>query len=366
MNAKRATRTNLALQQAREELAHTFVLSDPSSKNVLVEGRVMLGVNGEGAADGAASDSRLPLPVSRTCFACGTDNDLGLRARLGFDDDTVGATWEPRPPFRRADGTLAPAALTTLLDEAAFWLGALATGESGMTTELRVSLHRPAPFGAVITVICFFLQVPIYLCPVFGTAVGYLGGRFWLGRKRKKHQNAYLDELPNAVEAIVRGVKSGLPLNDSMRLVSKEAKEPIKSEFARVIDQQALGKSTTEAIQMLFERMPLPEVNFFVVVISVQQQAGGNLSEALGNLSKVLRNRKKMKQKIKAMSSEAKASAGIIGSLPFIVAILVTLTTPSYMVPLFTTQIGLIWLGIAVILMSIGGFMMNRMIQFDF
>jgi len=142
----------LALQQAREESAHTFALSDPSSKNVLVEGRVMLGVNGEGAANGAASDSRLPLPVSRTCFACGTDNDLGLRARLGFDDDTVGATWEPRPPFRRADSTLAPAALTTLLDEAAFWLGALATGESGMTTELRVSLHRPAPFGAVITV----------------------------------------------------------------------------------------------------------------------------------------------------------------------------------------------------------------------
>ena len=142
----------LALQQAREESAHTFALSDPSSKNVLVEGRVMLGVNGEGAANGAASVSRLPLPVSRTCFACGTDNDLGLRARLGFDDDTVGATWEPREPFRRADGTLAPAALTTLLDEAAFWLGALATGESGMTTELRVSLHRPAPFGAVITV----------------------------------------------------------------------------------------------------------------------------------------------------------------------------------------------------------------------
>ena len=142
----------LALQQTREESAHTFVLSDPSSKNVLVEGRVMLGVNGEGAANDAASASRLPLPVSRTCFACGTDNDLGLRARLGFDDDTVGATWEPRPPFRRADGTLAPAALTTLLDEAAFWLGALATGESGMTTELRVSLHHPAPFGAVITV----------------------------------------------------------------------------------------------------------------------------------------------------------------------------------------------------------------------
>src|SRR5262252_6722945 len=111
--------------------------------------RVPLGVPlaPQQAREGAPA-SRLPLPVSRTCFACGTDNDLGLRARLGFDDDTVGATWEPRPPFRRADGTLAPAALTTLLDEAAFWLGALATGESGMTTELRVSLHHPAPFEA--------------------------------------------------------------------------------------------------------------------------------------------------------------------------------------------------------------------------
>lgn len=238
--------------------------------------------------------------------------------------------------------------------------------QAGMKIKARDWARNLIIVGVVVTIIVFFLQVPIYLCPVFGIAVAYLGGRFWLGRRRKKHQSAYLEELPNAVEAIVRGVKSGLPLNDSMRLVAKEAKEPIKSEFARVIDQQSLGKSTTEAVQMLFDRMPLPEVNFFVVVITVQQQAGGNLSEALGNLSRVLRNRKKMKQKIKAMSSEAKASAGIIGSLPFIVSILVSLTTPSYMVPLFTTQIGLIWLGIAAVLMGIGGFIMNRMIQFDF
>src|SRR5499426_3705900 len=142
----------LALQRARADSAHTFALSDPSSKNVLVEGRVVLGANGDAAGNGAASASWLPLPVSRTCFACGTDNDLGLRARLGFDDDTVGGTCAPRPQFGRADGSLAPAALTTLLDETAFWLGALATGESGMTTELRVSLHRSAPFGAAVTV----------------------------------------------------------------------------------------------------------------------------------------------------------------------------------------------------------------------
>jgi tight adherence protein B len=119
-------------------------------------------------------------------------------------------------------------------------------------------------------------------------------------------------------------------------------------------------------VQILFDRVPLPEVNFFVVVITVQQQAGGNLSEALGNLARVLRNRKKMKQKVKAMSSEAKASAGIVGSLPFFVAALVTMTTPGYLLPLVETPIGMIWLGIAVLLMATGIFIMNRMIQFDF
>jgi tight adherence protein B len=220
--------------------------------------------------------------------------------------------------------------------------------------------------GVVLAAVCIFLQVEWYFALIFGAAGAYLLPKFWMSRRRKKHQNAYLDELPNAVEAIVRGVKSGLPLNDSMRLVAKEAKEPIKSEFQKVLDQQVMGKSTGEAIQTLFDRMPLPEVNFFVVVITVQQQAGGNLSEALGNLARVLRNRKKMKQKIKAMSSEAKASAGIIGSLPFIVAILVTLTTPTYMVPMFTTTLGLIWLGIAAIMMSFGVWIMAKMVSFDF
>jgi tight adherence protein B len=238
--------------------------------------------------------------------------------------------------------------------------------QAGMKIKARDWIRNLIILGVAITAACYFLQVPILFCLVFGVAGGYLLGRLWLGRRRKKHINAYLEELPNAVEAIVRGVKSGLPLNDSMRLVAKEAKEPIKSEFQRVLDQQSMGKSMMEAVMILFERMPIPEVNFFVVVITVQQQAGGNLSEALGNLSRVLRNRKKMKQKIKAMSSEAKASAGIIGSLPFIVAILVTLTTPAYLAPLFTTQTGWMWLGIAVIMMSLGGFMMNKMIQFDF
>jgi tight adherence protein B len=238
--------------------------------------------------------------------------------------------------------------------------------QAGMKISKRDFIRNQIIVGVLIVVITFLLQVPILFGVVFGVAGGYLLPKFWLSRARKKYQNRYLEELPNAVEAIVRGVKSGLPLNDSMRLVAKEAKEPIKSEFQRVIDQQAVGKTMPEAVGTLYDRMPVPEVNFFVVVITVQQQAGGNLSEALGNLSRVLRNRKKMKQKIKAMSSEAKASAGIIGALPFLVGVLVSVTTPGYLMPLIQTPIGNIWLGVAVVMFGTGIFIMNRMIQFDF
>jgi tight adherence protein B len=151
-----------------------------------------------------------------------------------------------------------------------------------------------------------------------------------------------------------------------MRVVAKEAKEPLKSEFQRVLDQQAVGKSIGEAITILYERIPLPEVNFFIVVITVQQQSGGNLSEALTNLSRVLRNRKKMQAKVKAMSSEAKASAGIIGSLPFVVAILVSLTSPTYLLPLVQTTTGQMWLGIAAAMLATGIFVMRKMVAFDF
>lgn len=238
--------------------------------------------------------------------------------------------------------------------------------QAGFKTKVSVFVRNQIIVGAVIFVVCFLLQVQLLFALVFGISGGYLLPRMFLANRRKRFQAAYLDELPNAVEAIVRGVKSGLPLNNSMRVVAKEVKEPVKSEFQRVLDQQAVGKSMAEAVNVLYDRVPLPEVNFFIVVITVQQQAGGNLSEALGNLARVLRNRKKMKQKVKAMSSEAKASAGIVGSLPFIVATLVSLTTPGYLLPLVQTQIGMIWLGIAVILMATGLFIMSRMVQFDF
>ncbi|MBU1174723.1 MAG: type II secretion system F family protein [Alphaproteobacteria bacterium] len=237
--------------------------------------------------------------------------------------------------------------------------------QAGMSTTKSAFIRYSVIFGVVVAIMCWLFEVPLLFAFVFGTAGGYLLPRWFVKQRRKRYRTRYLDELPNAVEVIVRGVKSGLPLNDSVRVVSREAKEPVRSEFARVLDQQSFGKSMAEAIQILYERVPTPEVNFFVVVITVQQQAGGNLSEALTNLSKVLRNRKKMKAKVKAMSSEAKASAMIIGSLPFIVAALVSVVRPGYLNTLIDTPIGNIWLGVAAVMMLTGIFVMNRMIQFE-
>lgn len=237
--------------------------------------------------------------------------------------------------------------------------------QAGMTIAPATFIRNSIILGGVVFVVLFLAQVPFYFAAIFAVAGGYLLPRMYVNFKRKRYQDRFLDELPNAIEAIVRGVKTGLPLNDSMRVVAKDTKEPVRSEFGRVLDQQSFGFSMTEAVQVLLDRVPLPEVNFFVVVISVQQQSGGNLSEALGNLARVLRNRKKMKQKVKAMSSEAKASAGIIGSLPIVVAILVSIVSPNYLEPLFTTPIGNVCLAAGIAMLATGIFVMSRMVKFE-
>lgn len=221
-------------------------------------------------------------------------------------------------------------------------------------------------FGAMVFLLTWMLGVPLLFAAIFGAAGTYVVPMWYVKQRTRKYQTKFLDEFPNAVESIVRGVKAGMPLNESMKVVASESKEPVKTEFTRIIEQQAVGKNVAEAVPILFERLPIAEVNFFVVVITVQQQSGGNLSEALGNLATVLRNRKKMKAKVKAVSSEAKASAGIIGSLPFVVSILISLVSPTYMVPLFSTPTGNMFLGIAAIMMSFGVFVMHKMIQFDY
>jgi tight adherence protein B len=190
--------------------------------------------------------------------------------------------------------------------------------------------------------------------------------RWLLGFMKKRREKAFLKALPDAVDVIVRGIKAGLPLFESLKVVVADSPEPLRSEFKAIIETQAIGIPLGDACTRLYERMPVPEANFFGIVIAIQQKSGGNLSEALGNLSKVLRDRKKMSEKIQAMSMEAKASAGIIGALPPIVMLLVYLTTPNYISLLWTHPTGQLMLVGCVIWMSIGVFVMKKMINFDF
>jgi tight adherence protein B len=206
------------------------------------------------------------------------------------------------------------------------------------------------------------LIAPIGLA--FGAGFGL--PRWALGYLKKRREKAFLKALPDAVDVIVRGIKAGLPLFESIKVVAADAPEPLKGEFLAIIETQAIGMPLGDACVRLYERMPVPEANFFGIVIAIQQKSGGNLSEALGNLSKVLRDRKKMAEKIQAMSMEAKASAGIIGSLPPIVMLLVYLSTPEYISLLWTHPTGQLMLVGCVIWMSVGIFVMKRMINFDF
>jgi tight adherence protein B len=219
---------------------------------------------------------------------------------------------------------------------------------------------------------CLFFAVGMFAHggPLAAAGLAFAGGfglpRWALGFLKKRREKAFLKALPDAVDVIVRGIKAGLPLFESIKVVAADSPEPLRSEFLAIIETQAIGMPLGEACARLYDRMPLPEANFFGIVIAIQQKSGGNLSEALGNLSKVLRDRKKMAEKIQAMSMEAKASAGIIGSLPPIVMILVYLTTPQYISLLWTHPTGQLMLVGCVVWMSIGIMVMKKMINFDF
>jgi tight adherence protein B len=197
--------------------------------------------------------------------------------------------------------------------------------------------------------------------------VGSLGlPRWFLGFMKKRRLSKYLEELPNAIDVIVRGIRSGLPLGDCLRIIATEAQEPVKSEFRFIVEQQTLGLSIGEAVGKLYERVPVAESNFFAIVVGIQQKSGGNLAETLGNLSRVLRERRKMKQKIIAMSTEAKASAGIIAALPFVVTLLTYITSPTYIELLWITLTGKMMLGVSAFWMFVGISVMRKMINFDF
>lgn len=189
--------------------------------------------------------------------------------------------------------------------------------------------------------------------------------RWFLSFLRKRRIKKFVAAFPEAIDIIIRGVKAGLPVGECFKTIAQQSPEPVRSEFRRIIDAQHLGLTMGEAVEILSERVPTPETSFFTIVLSVQEKAGGNLSEALGNLARVLRDRKKMRDKVQAVSMEAKASAAIIGALPFVDGLAVYFFSPDYLTVLFTTTIGNIIIGGTLIWMSIGIFIMHSMINFD-
>ena len=197
-------------------------------------------------------------------------------------------------------------------------------------------------------------------------ACGFGLPRWILARMIKRRQAKFLLEFANAIDIMVRGVQSGLAFSDCMQIIARESPEPVRSEFADLLEQQKVGVPLSSAFERMLERMPLQEVNFFAIVIAIQNQTGGNLAEVLSNLAQVLRDRYRLEAKVRAFSAEAKTSAIIIGALPPCVILAVFFTSPGYISILWHDKLGNIMLIGSAIWMLIGILVMRKMINFDY
>ena len=220
--------------------------------------------------------------------------------------------------------------------------------------------------GAATFALLMLLALSVPVSAGFAIAAGLLLPHLYVSLLRKIRLRRFNAEFTNAIDVMARGLRTGLPLTECLKMIATEASPPVDIEFRRVVEDQALGIPVPEALERLAQRIPLTEVNFLAIVISIQNQTGGSLSEAFDNLSKVLRERKKMEGKIKAMSQEAKSSAAIIGSLPILVSLALYWINPEYIMLLFTTTAGNFVIAGSVLWMLLGILVMWRMINFDF
>jgi tight adherence protein B len=206
---------------------------------------------------------------------------------------------------------------------------------------------------------------PLLLSVLVGAFLGIGGPHFAVGRMIKRRINKFNTNFPDAIELMVRGLRSGLPITETLGIVAGEISGPVGEEFRMVSDKMKIGRTMEAALQDTADRLGTPEFQFFVITLAIQRETGGNLAETLSNLADVLRKRAQMKLKIRAMSSESKASAYIIGALPFTVFGLVYMINPKYMGGFFTDE-RLIVAGIGgMIWMGIGALIMAKMINFE-
>lgn len=214
-------------------------------------------------------------------------------------------------------------------------------------------------------VFAFGFHWPRPMAVFMGIAVGLYLPHMITGRMGRKRIMKFLGTFPEAIDTICRGLRSGLPITETISTVGHELPDPIGIEFSRISDSVRMGRSLEESMWDIAPRLDTPEYRFFIIALAIQRETGGNLAETLGNLAELLRKRRQLKMKIKAMSSEARASAMIIGSLPFLMFLLLYFVNPGYILTLLNDPRGNILLGAGVGWMSIGIFVMKQMINFE-
>ncbi len=237
--------------------------------------------------------------------------------------------------------------------------------QAGLDFTTRTFYLASLVLGVVLTAAAMMFGAPLIVVGLVAFA-GTLGLPRWiLNYLVKRRQNKFLTDFADAIDVLVRGLKSGLPVTEAMKIISTEQGPPVGPEFLEVVEGQRVGIPIDQGIERMVERVPLAEVNFLAIVMTIQTKTGGNLSEALGNLSRVLRDRKKMKAKVQAVSQEAKSSAAIIGSLPFCIVGIMYFLNPDYLSPLLHTNMGHILLTCSGAWMTTGILVMRKMIAFE-
>jgi tight adherence protein B len=233
-----------------------------------------------------------------------------------------------------------------------------------------ISLGRYLVFCMISGLITFvgawlFSGAPFLLALLLGLAAAIWVPHFIVGRLIAKRLARFTTLFPDAIDLMVRGLRSGLPVSETIAACGREMADPVGPEFQKIADSVRIGQTLDDALWETVSRLDTPEFKFFVISLSVQKETGGNLAETLSNLSGILRSRKQMKLKIRAMSSEARASALILGSLPFVMFMIIYLINPEYEGILFTDPRGQMMLGAGVGLMGIGGLVMSKMVRFE-